>query len=266
VRNVSTRGNVLIGEDVMIGGFIITGNGPKKVLVRALGPSTGVPGFLADPVLDLYLPGGTVITNDNWQGAANANQIPAELQPQDPRESAILITLPPAAYTGVVHGKAGATGIGLVEVYDLSTSTPSKIVNISTRGVIQTGDNRLIGGFVLSGDQSTTMEIVVRAIGPSLSNYQILNPITDPFLDVRDANGNPVATNDNWKDDPNAAKVAQIGLAPQNELESALYLKLAPGAYTAIVSRNGGTDGVGLVEVYSATNDGEVNGPQRPPP
>lgn len=257
---------MLTGDNVMIGGFTITGTGPKKLVVRAIGPSTGVPGFLADPVLDLYLPDGTVITNDNWQDAPNADQIPTDLQPQDPRESAILITLPPAVYTGVVHGKAGATGIGLVEVYDLSADTASKVVNISTRGIVQTGDNRLIGGFVLSGDQSTKMEIVVRAIGPSLSNHGILNPIGDPFLDVRDANGNPVATNDNWKNDQNATKVQQIGLAPENDLESALYLRLAPGTYTAIVSRNGGTDGVGLVEVYSATNDGEVNAPQGPPP
>jgi hypothetical protein len=248
----------------MIGGFTINGTEPKKVLIRAMGPSTGVPGFLADPVLDLYLPGGVIITNDNWQDAANADQIPASLQPQDPRESAIVVTLPPEAYTGVVHGKAGATGIALVEVYDLSPNTKSKIVNISTRGVIQTGDNRMIGGFVLSGDQSTTMEIVVRAIGPSLSNYHVLNPIADPFLDVRDANGNPVATNDNWRDDSNATTVEQIGLAPENDLESALYLRLAPGAYTAIVSRNGGTDGVGLVEVYSVGNNGEVNAPPGP--
>jgi hypothetical protein len=108
------------------------------------------------------------------------------------------------------------------------------------------------------------MQIVVRAIGPSLSDWHILNPIADPFLDVRDANGSSLATNDNWKDDPNAATVEQIGLAPPNDLESALYLRLPLGAYTAIVSRNGGTDGVGLVEVYSVTNDGEVNAPPVP--
>ena len=130
--------------------------------------------------------------------------------------------------------------------------------------MVQTGDNRLIGGFILSADQNTTMEIVVRAIGPSLSNWQILNPIADPFLDVRDGNGSPLATNDNWRDDANAAKVQQFGLAPQNDLESALYLRLLPGAYTAIVSRNGGTDGVAVVEVDSATNDGEVNAPPGP--
>jgi len=246
----------------MIGGFTITGNGPKKLILRAMGPSTGVPGFLADPVLDLYLHGELVMTNDNWQDAPNADQIPAELRPQDPRESAILITLPPEAYTGVVHGKAGATGIGLVEVYDLSTGTASKIVNISTRGLVETGDNRLIGGFILSADQNTTMEIVVRAIGPSLVDYHIVNPIADPFLDVRDGNGSPLATNDNWRDDANSAKVQQFGLAPQNDLESALYLRLPPGAYTAIVSNKDGTNGVGLVEVYSATNDGEVNAPR----
>jgi hypothetical protein len=132
------------------------------------------------------------------------------------------------------------------------------VANISTRGFVGSGDNQLIGGFILSGSSNAALEVVVRAIGPSLSEWNLTNPLPDPFLDVRDGNGTPLVTNNNWKDDPNAAKVSQCGLAPKNDLESALYLVLPAGAYTAIVSGNGGTSGVGLVEVYSATNDFEV--------
>jgi CSLREA domain-containing protein len=258
VLNVSTRDNVLTGEDVMIGGFIINGNAPKKIVMRAIGPSTGMAGALSDPVLDLHQPNGTVTTNDNWQDAPNSGDIPQSLQPKDARESAILITLQPGLYTGVVHGKNSATGIAVVEVYDLSVDAPSKVVNISTRGFVQTGDNRLIGGFIVSGGTNSNLEVVVRAIGPSLSEAGIANPLTDPFLDLRDANGNTLRTNDNWKDDRNAGKVTEFGLAPKNDLESALYLILPPGAYTGIVSGNGGSTGVGLVEVYAATGDFDV--------
>jgi hypothetical protein len=248
---VSTRGNVLTGDDVLIGGFIITGNAPKKVLVRGIGPSTGVSGSLADPVLDLYQTDSPT-TNDNWQDAANASDILPEFQPKDPRESAILTTLDPGAYTAVLRGKNGTTGPGLIEVYDLSTRVAAKVANISTRGVVQEGDNRLIGGFIVSGGASASLEVVVRAIGPSLSEARIVNPLADPYLDVRDGNGNALATNNNWREDRNADKLIQFGLAPKNEAESALYLQLSPGAYTAIVSGNGGSTGVGLVEVYAA--------------
>lgn len=243
----------------MIGGFMVEGNAPKKLLVRAIGPSTGLATALADPVLDLHLPDGSVVTNDNWQDATNAGDIPPDLQPKDPRESAILITLSPGAYTGIVHGKSGAIGVALVEVYDLSTGTPSRVVNISTRGLVQTGDNRLIGGFVVGNDSSNaTMDVIVRALGPSLTDYGIANALHDPFLDIRDKNGNPVASNDNWKDDANAAKVSQSGIAPKKDAESALYLTLAGGEYTAIVSGSDGGIGVGLVEVYDMSQGADV--------
>jgi hypothetical protein len=258
VLNVSTRGNVLTGDNVIIGGFIITGDMPKKLVVRGIGPSIGMATALADPVLDLYQPDGSVVTNDNWQQASNASDIPPSLRPKDPRESAILITLQPGLYTSVVHGKNNATGIALVEVYDLSAGASSRVANISTRGLVQDGDNRLIGGFIISGGVSARLEVVVRAIGPSLSEARIANPLADPFLDVRDGNGNPLATNNNWRDDANAGKVMEFGLAPKNEAESALYLQLPQGAYTAIVSGNGGTMGIGLVEVYAANRDFSV--------
>ncbi len=127
---------------------------------------------------------------------------------------------------------------------------------------METGDNALIGGFIVTGAGSK--RILLRAIGPSLADAKIANPLPDPFLDVRNANGEPLASNNNWKDDPKAAQVSHFGLAPKNDLESALYLVLPPGAYTAIVSGNGGSSGVGLVEVYGATNDFNVRAEQAP--
>jgi hypothetical protein len=257
---------VLTGENVLIGGFIVEGNAPKKVLVRAIGPSTGIASALADPVLDLHAPDGSVVTNDNWQDAPNAGDIPPGLQPRDPRESAILITLSPGAYTGVVHGKSGATGIGLVEVYDVSTASSSHVVNISTRGLVQTDDNRLIGGFIIgNGNADTTMDVIVRALGPSLTEAGIVNALADPFLDIRDRNGNSVASNDNWKDDANAARVSESGLPPKDDVESALYLSLPGGEYTAIISGTGGGIGVGLVEVYGMTQGFDVRSESRSP-
>ena len=234
----------------MIGGFIITGNAPKKVVVRAIGPSTGVPGALADPVLELHGPSGfTTITNDDWRDASNASDIPSALQPQDPRESAIIVTLQPGPYTGIVRGQNNTTGIALGEVYDVSTDVPSRLANISTRAFVRTQDNVMIGGFILGGSSGDTMNVVVRAIGPSLNESGVSNALADPVLDIRSKDGVPVATNDNWQDDSKASQISKNSLAPKNALESALYLTLPPGQYTAIVSGKGG-NGVGLIEVY----------------
>ena len=250
VGNLSARGNVGVGDDVMIGGFIITGTSPRQVVVRGIGPSTGVPGALADPLLELHGPTGfTTIINDNWQDASNSSQIPAELQPKDPNESAILVTLNPGAYTGIVRGANNTTGVALVETYDLGTAPDSQLANTSTRASVGTQDNVLIGGFITTG--SANSNIVVRAIGPSLLGFGVTNPLSDPVISVFDQDGSLITSNDNWQDDPNSALVSQAGLAPTNPLESALYLNVAPKAYTAIVSGAGNTTGVGLVEIYS---------------
>jgi hypothetical protein len=212
-----------------------------------------VTGAVADPVLELHGPAGfTTLTNDNWQDASNANDIPSSLQPRDSRESAILVTLDPGAYTGIVEGKNGATGIALVEFYDVSSGTPSILANISTRAFVQTQDSVVIAGFILGGDTGTA-DVIVRAIGPSLSDFGVKNPVADPVLDVRNQDGSALALNDNWRTDAQASKVSANGLAPKSELESALYLSLPPGQYTAIVSGNGGNGGVGLVEFFLVT-------------
>jgi hypothetical protein len=201
-------------------------------------------------LLELHGPSGfTTIINDNWQDANNASQIPAVLQPKDPRESAILVTLNPGAYTAIVRGTNNTTGVALVETYDLGTATDSQLANTSTRSSVGTQDNVLIGGFITTG--SSDSNIVVRAIGPSLASFGVAKALSDPVISVYDQDGNLLTSNDNWKDDPKSALVTQAGLAPTNPLESALYLTVAPNAYTAIVSGAGGATGVGLVEVYS---------------
>jgi sugar lactone lactonase YvrE len=266
--NISTRMEVLSGNNVLIAGFIITGpaGSSKKVMIRGLGPSLsnqGVSNPLADPYLDLHKSDGTEVTNDNWQDASNSSDIPAGFQPSDPHESVIVTTIPigsngVSANTAILRGANGETGIGLVEVYDLDTTT-GQLANISTRGFVDTSDNVLIGGFITGPNTSRNPNIVVRAIGPSLtdSNGQPLaGSLQDPTLVLNNANGTAIATNDNWKIDDSTgqsqeALIRATQLQPSNDAESALLRSLPPGAYTAIVRGKNGTTGIGLVEVYN---------------
>lgn len=189
-------------------------------------------------------------TNDNWQAGANVDQIAADgLAPSDPAEAALRMTLEPGAYTTVVTGKNTTPGIGLVEVYDLSPVSNSSLANISTRGIVGTGSDLLIGGFIVGAVDSAT--VVVRSLGPSLSSGGISDPLNDPSFTVYDQNGSALATNDNWQDDPSALDLEQNQIAPPDDAEAATILHLPVGAYTAVtVGADGGT-GVGLVEVYN---------------
>jgi hypothetical protein len=250
--NISTRGLVQTGDQVMIGGFVIGGTAPKQVLIRAIGPSlasSNVAGPMQDPILSLHDASGEIASNDDWQSASNSGQIPANLQPQDMRESAILIPLQPGQYTGIVSGKGGTTGVALVEVYDLDPNSGSKLANISTRGFVGTGDNVMIGGF-FGGASNGTGQVLIRAIGPSLSGSGVANPLSDPVLGLFNANGQRINSNDNWKDNEQA-EIMATGLVPMNDFDSAILTTLTSGPYTAIVSdKNGGT-GVALVEVFA---------------
>jgi len=257
---------VQTGDNVLIGGFIVTGTQPKKVLLRAIGPSLSnanppVAGALADPVLELHDgTGGLLATNDNWMDAPNMQEIiDSTIPPSDPAESAILMTLPAnsASYTAIVRGVNDTTGIALVEAYDLDTTVDSKLANISTRGFVQTVDNVMIGGFIVLGPDPQT--VIVRAIGPSLAdaNPPVVGALADPTLELHDSNGAVLASNDNWQDNDPADKQAIIdsGIAPTNNMESAIIKTLSSSVtgigYTAIVSGVSGTTGVGLVEVYA---------------
>ena len=252
--NLSTRGFVSTGDSVLIGGFIITGTESKTVVLRALGPSLsgfGVSGVLGDPVLNLYNSSQTLIaTNDNWQSDPhNADIQKNGMAPPNLLESGTFQTLAPGAYTVIVSGKNSAQGIGLVEIYDLSPQSNSKLGNISTRGSVGTGDNVLIGGFIVGDVGSAT--VVVRALGPSLTSYGVSGVLSDPTLTIYDSTGAVIVSNDNWQDNVNSIDVQKNGLAPPNPLESALVLHLPAGAYTAIVQGANGGTGIGLIEAYT---------------
>jgi hypothetical protein len=244
--NISTRLLVATGDNVLIGGFIVTGTHAKEVLLRAIGPSLTLPGKLANPMLELHDDTGAIIaSNDDWQTNANEQEIiDTGIAPTDPLESALLITLEQGAYTAIVRGVNNGTGIGLVEAYDLDLTTDAKLANISTRGLVQTGDNVMIGGFIVPGPDDEN--VIVRAIGPSLP---ITGTLSDPTLELHKPDGSILASNDNWRDTQEDAIIA-TGIPPTDDAESAIVATLTPGPYTAIMRGVGGTTGIALVEVY----------------
>jgi hypothetical protein len=251
--NLSTRGMVGTGDNVLIGGFIISGTDPKTVVLRALGPSLsgfGVSGVLANPVLSLYNSSHTLIaTNDNWQSDPNHFIVESNgLAPSNLAESATALTLAPGAYTTIVTGKDSSAGIALVELYDISPLSNSTIENMSTRGLVGTDANVLISGFIVGDVGSST--VVVRAIGPSLAFRGVSGVLIDPTLTIYDSTGSVIASNDNWLDDVNWFDVRKNALSPIDQRESALVLHLPAGKYTAIVRGANGATGNALVEVY----------------
>ena len=247
---ISTRMPALTGDNVIIGGFVVGGSVPKTVAVRARGPSlasAGVSGVLADPVLTVVNAATReVTTNDNWITAPG--QLSAlGFSPPDVRESAIMGTFAPGAYTAIVTGAGGTTGVAIVEVFEVDhPETP--LAGISTRGEVQGGDNVMIGGFIISGN--TPQTVIVRARGPSLAAAGVAGFLANPVLQIV-SNQTVIASNDDWQDGPDAALIASDGFAPGDSRESALRLTLPPGAYTAIVSGAGGSTGVGIVEVFA---------------
>ena len=248
--NISTRLNVQTGENVLIGGFIITGNASKKVIVRGIGPSmTGVGSVLANPVLALHGSDGSLITsNDNWKDNQQTQIEDSTLAPKHDSEGAIIATLAPGSYTAIVSGRDGSSGVGMVEMYDLEAASDSKLANISTRGLVQTGSDVMIGGFIF-GNGAASEKVIIRALGPSLSSID--GAISDPTLALYDGNGTLLISNDNWRDDASqAAAITATGIPPQNDFESAIVTSVPPGAYTAIVAGKGGVTGVALAEVY----------------
>jgi glucose/arabinose dehydrogenase len=252
--NISGRARVETGQGVVISGFIVTGTTPKRVGVRALGPSLanfGVSGPLADPIIQLNRGDGSLLmVNDNWKNTQQAEITSAGLAPPDDREAALIATLPAGSYTAIVSGKNGGTGVTLAEVYDLDQAADSRLANISTRAPVGTGSNVLIGGFI-TGSKIGATRVAIRALGPSLQQFGIANPLPDPRLELHNANGALLASNDNWQSDAaQAALITGYGLAPPSTLESAIAISLAPGRYTAIVTGKNNQTGIGLIEIY----------------
>ena len=248
--NISSRGMVGTGQNVLIAGFIISGNQPKKVIVRALGPTLstlGVSGALADPTITIVNSSNVVVaSNDNWRNTQETEIAASGFAPPNDLESAIIATLAPGSYTAVVSGKNSGTGVALVDLYQLDAST-SIFRNLSTRGFVGTGDNVLIGGLIIGNGEPPV--IVLRAIGPTLSSFGIAQPLQDPTLELRDANGALIAFDNDWKDNTPTGIKATL-LNPTDNRESAIIASLAAGSYTAIVRGKNGTTGVALVEAY----------------
>ncbi len=250
--NLATRASIGTGDDVLIGGFIVDGGQPKDVILRAIGPSlrvdgAPVPNTLANPVIELYGADGLIARNDDWQRSPQKQKIiDAGLAPNDPRESAIFASLAPGPYTAIVSGAASGVGIGLVEIYDLAGApAPSRLANISSRGFVARGDDVLIGGIIVRG--SAAQQMVIRGIGPDVG---VAGALGDPALEVHDANGMLIASNDNWRSNQEAALRA-TGLAPGNDRDAALIATLPLGNYTAVVRGMNGKTGVALVEAYA---------------
>jgi hypothetical protein len=269
LSNISTRAFVQTGDDVMIGGFIVEGTQSKEVIIRALGRELtpfGIPDPLVDPTLELHDSTGALIaSNDNWEstiigGIITTDQVEAirasGYAPTDARESAMIVSLPPGNYTAIVRGVDNTTGVGLVDVNDLSGTTDSILGNISTRASVQVGDEVMIGGFIVQG--TTAKRIIIRAIGPELTQYGVSNALADPILELHDSTGALIASNDNWTTtiiggiitENQVRDILNSGLAPTQRSESAIIASLPPGNYTAIVSGVNNTTGVALVEVY----------------
>jgi hypothetical protein len=267
LANISTRLQVGTADRVMIAGFIVQGSAPKRVLIRAAGPSLtqfGVPNALANPRLELHDTNNTIGMNDNWQttqigGVITSDQV-AEIQnsglaPRDPLESALIATLPPGTYTAIVQGVGGGTGVGIVEAYDLDAISGSLLANISTRGFVQIADNVMIGGFIIVTQPT---RVIIRAIGPSLTQFGVPDALANPQLELHDAN-NIIARNDDWQTtqifgiitSDQVAAIQNSQLAPTNPFESAIIATLQPGNYTAIVRGVNSTTGNALVEVYN---------------
>lgn len=255
--NISTRLRVQTGDAVLISGFIITGSESKTVMIRGIGPSlgdVGVAGALQNPTLELFdgsaPPGSPPLqTNDDWFETQGEEIRAYGLQPVYSSESAILRMLAPGSYTAIVRGKNNTSGVGVVEVYDLSATSNSKLANVSTRGFVETGNNVMIGGFIAGHSSSANVPVIVRAIGPSLAGFGVPNPLQDPILELHDADGTLVDQNDDWRD-TNESAIAASGFAPSNNAESAILISRPPGNTTAIVRGKNGGIGNALVEVY----------------
>jgi hypothetical protein len=251
LANISTRGNVGTGDSILIGGVILNSGAAKRTfLIRALGPSLNISGALANPQIEVRASDGTLVGhNDNWRDSQQQQIIATGAAPTNDQEAAIVLPLPGESYTVQVSGVNGATGIAAVEVYALGSGSGDvkEFRNISTRGNVGTGDNVLIGGTIVQG--SAWQRVIVRAIGPDLAGAGVPGSLQDPMLELHDAEGTLVASNDNWRSDQEQEILAS-GLAPQDDRDSAILTTLLPTRYTAIVRGKSGATGIGLVEIY----------------
>jgi hypothetical protein len=258
--NISTRAIAGTGDGVQIAGFVIGGSAPHTVLVRATGPtlqsSFGVTGVLADPVLELrdQATGAVVDTNDDWDGslAPTFRATGAFGWPTGSKDAALVATLSPGAYSAIVHGSGGTTGVALVEVYDVDPRPDSPLLNLSTRSLVSTGDAVQIAGFAIAGETAKT--VVLRAAGPTLRKaFQLSSALGDPVIELRrQGSATVLAASDNWNSEL-ATHFASVGAFawPEESKDAAIATTLEPGEYTVVVRGVSATAAIALVEVYA---------------
>jgi len=252
---------VKTADQVAIGGFIVrgqTGSKPKRVLIRGIGPSLAGLSSLTNPTLELFSSASNVpiATNDDWRGAQQAEITASGLAPKFDQEAAIVAALAPGNYTATLKGVSGGTGVGLIEVYDLDRASLSDLGNIATRGLVETGDKLLIGGFIVADNTSRNgqRKVLVRSLGPSLASapFNLAGTLSDPMVTLVDANGVVVSSNDDWRANQTAIQAQAPSLAPPDDREPALIATLNPGNYTALVQgAKGSTTGIATVEIYN---------------
>jgi hypothetical protein len=252
LMNLSSRGSVGTVDNVLIGGVIVTGNGSKRVIFRALGGSVSIngrpaAGTLEDPILDLYDSSGHLLqSNDDWRYGPELEIEASQMAPTNDYESVIIASLAPANYTVTIRGYAHGSGIAVVEAYDPDPASGSRLAEISTRGNVQLGDQLLIGGFIVANGAT---KVLLRAIGPELTAFKVPNALQNPTLELRDNNGALLEANDDWKTD-NRQAITDTGAPPKDDRESAIVRTVNPGHYTALVRGKDNTTGIALVEIY----------------
>lgn len=255
--NVSTRGTAGAGDNVMIAGFIIEGTMPRTVAIRVLGPTLstfGLTGVLADPNCTLISGATEIGKSDNWRSDATsaAALTGSQLAPLSDKEPGLVRTLAPGNYTVVVRGAGSQVGVALIEVYDLDAkggevSGSRRVINLSTRGYVGSGENVMIMGFIIGG--TTPRDVLITTIAGSLPEFGVSSVLVDPKVEIF-SNNQKITESDDWIDSPHFDTIARTGYCPRNPLESAVWARLNPGAYTAVISGVNGTQGVALPEVY----------------
>ena len=252
--NLSTRGFVGSSDHALIGGFILKGSIAKRLLLRGIGPSltdAGVSEILSDPTLELRDQNGVrVFANNDWQETQKIEIEQTGLAPKNDREAAMVVNLlAPGSYTAILRGAGGGTGIGLIEIYDLSPTSGSLLANLSARGFVEPGDRAMIAGFIVGGGDPLA-DIILRGIGPSLSKVGIIDYLADPTLDLLASGGRLLIKNDDWKKGVQQSLIEQSGIPPEDDRESAIAASLG-GHYTAILrGKPDSSAGTALVELY----------------
>jgi len=257
LSNLSARSLVGSGSQVQIAGFVVGGTGTKQVLVRAIGPrlsAFGISGTVSDPKLEIYNTENTLLgSNDSWDSslASVFSGVGAFSLETGSKDAAAVFSLDPAGYTSLVSGVGGATGVGLVELYDLGGSS-SYLTNISCRAQVGTGEQVLVAGFVIQG--SGSRRVLIRGVGPGLSGFGLSGLLADPSITLLDKDGVVLSTNDNWDSSDSAVTAAiqgtgAFGLAAGSK-DSVLLVTLQAGQYTVKVQGADGGTGLAIAEVY----------------